>query len=264
MKLAVTAGAMSLVLAMGAWAQVRSYRGVGTIRPTGSRSGFGNIVFPGGRPTSPGLTSRLHGRTRLSIGSSHATRLGRVVSGRPVGGFHGRGTTRGRRVVAVPYAYPVYYGGYGYGGYGYGPQQQPQVTVINQPPPPPQQSSPSVIINQYYTPDTAKPVVREYSSMDAPSDSSNLKSFQAPIPAHPAPEPEAGDEEGNGQATIYLIAYKDHSIYPALGYWIEGDTLNYITTQGSHNRASVELIDKQFSEQLNQERGVDFRLAIAQ
>jgi hypothetical protein len=60
---------------------------------------------------------------------------------------------------------------------------------------------------------------------------------------------------------IFLIAMKDHTIFPAVAYWIEGgDTLNYITTQGVHNRATLDLVDRDFSKLLNDQRRVDFAL----
>jgi len=62
------------------------------------------------------------------------------------------------------------------------------------------------------------------------------------------------------KATVYLLAFKNGTIYPAYGYWIEGDTLHYITPQGTHNRASASLLDRDFSKQLNRERNVEFQL----
>jgi hypothetical protein len=122
------------------------------------------------------------------------------------------------------------------------------VQVMNNPVP---QQQPTVIINQYFTPDAAKPVVREYKDGELSEPASPLRSYQAPIPSQPHVE---------AKPTVYLIAYKNQSIYPAVGYWLEGDTLHYITTQGAHNRASLDLIDQAFSEQLNRERNIDFKL----
>ncbi len=65
----------------------------------------------------------------------------------------------------------------------------------------------------------------------------------------------------DGSQVIFLIALKDHSIYPAVAYWIEGgDTLNYMTTQGVHNRVSLDSVDRDFSKLLNDQRRVDFAL----
>ena len=57
-----------------------------------------------------------------------------------------------------------------------------------------------------------------------------------------------------------LIAMQDHSIVAAIGYWVEGDTLNYITQDGNQNRVSMALVDRDFSKQLNDERHVEFKL----
>ena len=69
-----------------------------------------------------------------------------------------------------------------------------------------------------------------------------------PQPGDPLVEP----------ASYYLISYKDHSVYPALAYWIEGDTLHYVTTQNTHNQASLSLIDIDQTYKLNADRSVPF------
>jgi hypothetical protein len=124
--------------------------------------------------------------------------------------------------VIVPY--PVFYGG-GYYDYEAPPAQMagyPQLGDQMQP-------SPVVIINQYFRPDTANPLAVSAAPQDT-------------------------------QPIMFLIAMKDHTIYPALAYWVEGDTLNYITTQGTKNSASLDAVDRPFSQQLNRERKVDFGL----
>src|SRR4051812_46815125 len=88
---------------------------------------YGNILFPGGRPSFP---SQLGATVR---GTPYG--YGRGVAG---GGAHLGGPGRHQQTVVVPYAYPVFYGG-GYGGgydggYGYDgyTQQAPptNVTVV--------------------------------------------------------------------------------------------------------------------------------------
>src|SRR5271170_3156654 len=104
--------------------------------------------------------------------------------------------------------YPLYVGGAyvpAYGSSGYAPDYSSQ-TQLN---PQQQQSNPAppVVINQYFGP---------------------------PVP----PEPVTGNmyqpsserqqnEEDAGPATnrYYLLAFKDHSIYSALAYWVEDKTL---------------------------------------
>ena len=132
---------------------------------------YGNILFPGGisqQVPAPHL-------------NTHAGRLGGVVSGSiPYTGVPpGQDGRFGGRTVVVPYAYPVFYGGgYGYGGY-YGQEPQaPNVTVVV-----PQQPVPQVVINNSYVPDTAKPVLREYSPGELPE--SNVRVYEGPSkPAH--------------------------------------------------------------------------------
>jgi hypothetical protein len=238
MRLAAALG-LSVLVAGSVSGQQRGVfaRGAHVPRTYGSRSGFGNILFPGtGSP--PPLT-----------GPTFAQRLGANVAGQPIlgpapGTPHRLGYRPGG---AAYYAVPVYVGG-GYWGGGYGPA--PEVRVMLESLPAPQ---PPVIINQYYTVGDPKPVVREYAegSLPEPGDST-IHAYRAPPPAQPAPEA--------GQPTIYLIAFTDHNIQAAVGYWLEGDTLHYISLQGTHNRASIELVDRAFSERLNRERNVEFDL----
>ena len=86
-----------LLAVSGAFAQ---RHGVGTT--FGTNAGYGNVVFPGGKPaiSTPFLNS-----------PNFARSLGNVVAGRPA--FNGtvRHNNAGS-VVYVPYAYPVYMGGY--------------------------------------------------------------------------------------------------------------------------------------------------------
>jgi hypothetical protein len=176
-----------------------------------------------------------------------ARSLGGIVSGtRPyTGAPYGR--SRYNRGYYTPAAYPVFVGGY-YSDYS---QQPPaNVTIINQQPAPPQ-----IIINNQAAPpaETAKPVIREYGP-DSWKDSEGVRVYQAPSATSAAPEDAAS------RATIYLIAFRDGAIYPALAWWIEGDTLHYVTAQGKPNKATLSLIDREFSERLNRERGIEFRL----
>lgn len=56
------------------------------------------------------------------------------------------------------------------------------------------------------------------------------------------------------EVRTYLIAFKDHSIYSSLAYWVEGDTLHYVTPHGRRNQASLNLIDRELTDRLNQNR----------
>ncbi len=171
------------------------------------------------------------------------------------GGFGGPqvGHPRHDRAVIVPYPViwgPSYFGGYDAAPPAYYPPD-PGYPAYAQ-----QAQAPVVIINQNFRPDTASPVVRDYSNTPLPEPT--LKTYGNE--SHPYDKPPVVNDD---QPTVYLIAMKDHTIFPAVAYWVEGDTLNYITTQGGHNRATLGVVDREFSKQLNDERHVEFRLPAA-
>jgi hypothetical protein len=57
----------------------------------------------------------------------------------------------------------------------------------------------------------------------------------------------------------YLLAFKDRSIYSAVAYWVDGDTIHYFTAGNTHNQASVSLIDRDLTRRLN-EGGLEVKL----
>jgi hypothetical protein len=61
-------------------------------------------------------------------------------------------------------------------------------------------------------------------------------------------------------AAIYLVALKDQSIHAATAYWVDGVMLHFITSQGAHEQVRLDLVDRDFSVELNRERNVEFRL----
>ncbi len=196
----------------------------------GSVAGFGSVLNPGlGHAPTYGWGASGYG------GHGHYNNRG--------GYGYGYGQRRYRQSTAL---YPVFIGGY---GYGYGliddpppPQQQePQTIVVQQPPMAQAAPPPTVIINQYFKSDGTAGEPQQESAYRTPG--------SAPAVARSDDKP-----------TIYLIAMKDHTIMPALWYWVEGDTLSYITSQGNKNSVSMTLVDKDFSKQLNDERHVEFNL----
>lgn len=216
-------------------------------RQSFSTGGYGNVVFPGtGGPPPVGSI----------VDPGFGSRLSATVQGRPYGYGYSRPAPHGGggRQVVIPYAYPVVIGGFD--------------SYYNQsamPPAEPAYTAPTVVINQTYTPDVLHPSVREYSEGALPE--STMKTIDGIRPAVPEPPPApavgpmpTGNPAAEAKATIYLIAYRDGSVYQALGYWYEGETLNYVTPRGNINRATMDLIDRETSEKLNQERGVEFSL----
>jgi hypothetical protein len=203
-----------------------------------------------------------------------------LVFGQSHGGSGGRGYSRGfanpgraahpLHGAAVIVPYPVYYGGYYGGAYGYydpsaagyaagyapayGSGYTDDGSQANG------QGMPSVVINQNFVPQQGNPQVREYTGdQPQPQDqSSGLKLYQAP-PSHPYADAQAR-AASNGQPTIYLIAFRDHTIVQALGYWMEGSTLHYVSAEQTLNQVSIDLVDRDLSQRLNDERGLDFRL----
>ena len=214
---------VTFLLAGGLLAQQRNF-----VNPTPVvTGGFGNVVYPGGTPaTVPGLQ-----RFNTFVSPLGGPRL--VVP-------NATQQNHQRRANTGVIGYPLYVGGYDYSGYaGYGqpveqPQQQPNVTVIYPPQPAP------VIINQFGTPD--------------PNAGAQPRMYQ--VPQDTAPAPEAATVEPNH----YLIAFKDHTIYSAVAYWVDGDTLHYFTSGNTHNQASLSLVDRDLTLRLNRESGVDIKI----
>jgi len=133
---------------------------------------------------------------------------------------------------------PSYYEN-GYGNQAPSQQQQPNVVVVYPQQPPP------VIINQL-----------------SPGDSP-YGGAMAPVPngGYPAPIQSQTSEPPSAQESAhFLIAFKDHTIYSAVAYWVEGDTLHYFTDGSTHNQVSVSLIDRDLTARLNKDSGVEVKL----
>jgi hypothetical protein len=161
---------------------------------------------------------------------------------------NGRGN---RSTTPYVYAYPVFIGG-GYDNSGaydnsyppqemVPPQQQPNVTVVF--PPQQQQRANPVMIQP--GPDG------EYNTMVRPP---------ATMYDTQRPRDTASDTEPAADSNRYLLAFKDHTIYSAVAYWVDGETLHYFTTGNTHNQVSLSLIDRELTERLNRELGIDFSL----
>ncbi|MEQ1886977.1 MAG: hypothetical protein ABL967_18085 [Bryobacteraceae bacterium] len=225
--------------------------------------GGGLPTLGGGLPTLNGGLPAL-GMQQPPIGSNFGAQS-------PVRGFGmgGGRTFGGGSLVYVPM--PVYGGAVNgvvhnpppgqydpiFGGYNPGVYSQPNSGYVavypdGQPLTP---TSPTVIINQNFQPETVRPVLHDYTNVQLPEPGRGSAPQNEARPAQP-PQP-AG---GNVEATIYLIAMKDHTIYPALAYWVENDTLHYVTMNGSPNRVSLSLVDRDLSIRLNDERGLPFRV----
>ena len=135
------------------------------------------------------------------------------------------------------YSYPAYSSGYSYpdtaaygGGYGYPQQQQPSnVTVVY----PPAQGSNQGMYDGY-----GQVVPNPYANgQNAPQGASN-----------------------SNASPLYLIAMKDHSIQAAAAYWVDGDTLHYVTLDHTEKTVRSADLDRDMTLQLNRERRVPIQL----
>lgn len=215
-------------------------------RPAGTGpigAGFGSVVYPGtGNPAyNP-------------VPSGHIQALGQSIRGiQPAPrGPQGRGGYGGGYGYVVPVAvpYPVAYPG------AY-PQAAPNVTVINAP-----QPAPTVIINNSYTPDNPRPVMKDYTDVELPEASNTVRTYQAPVPNNVEGHrrPVVIRRETDDKPTIYLLALKDGAVFSCYAFWREGDMVHYVTTKQAHNKVSRDLVDEKISDQLNRERNVEFSL----
>ncbi len=216
-----------------------------------SVGGFGNVVFPAsghapagvnpwGNIVSPALPQ---GAAAFATGNSAmaGSRYGSLVPGFTAGSGNGRGTGSGRRRGGSSgiYAYPVFIGGYGYAP-GYDNSQAEGAPANGAAP-----SQTPVVINQYFGTQPAG---------DAPAPEAGASNFHYY-------QPQANEEQAPaGDSTYYLIAFKDHTVYSAVAYYTDGDTLHYFTQGNVHNQVSLSLVDRALTEQLNRPRNVTVRL----
>jgi hypothetical protein len=182
-------------------------------------------------------------------GQFGAAAMARPLGGIPTGQAGHRGGGQASRRAATGFVAPYGYSWYTPGLYDYGTPSSVSTYTADAPPymmpPPPAAAAPvppapPVIINQY---------------------------FSGPPPANgayaPPPDSDTPHTAGEPLAPVdnyYLIAYKDHSVYPAISYWVEDKTLHYVTTQNTHNQASLDLIDLNLTRTINQARNVTFTL----
>jgi len=132
------------------------------------------------------------------------------------------------------------FGGWGWGGWDY-PYDEGYASPTHYAPA--QQSSPGVNIIYATPPATAytaraNPVIHEYDYGQ-----------------------QAQQPSGAASSPIYLIAFQnDHAIRAAASYWVDGQTLHYVTQQHEEKLAPLGSIDRALTLQLNRERGVAFQL----
>lgn len=200
--------------------------------------GFGNVLYPGG------VTNPATGIVRFPPNVAYPGGGGPRLNVPYSSGY--RRSNRSNGGVAYSYPYPVYvgnYSDYGYGsGSGYGAGYGDPSAA------PPQQAAAA--------PGTASPIII------------NIGVPGAAPPPQPAPagppqayQQQAPDQDDTGpEPTHYLIALKDHTIYSAVAYWVDGSTLHYFTSGNVHNQVSLSLVDRELTQRLNRETGLQVNL----
>jgi hypothetical protein len=144
-----------------------------------------------------------------------------------------------------PYFYSGYGLGYGYWpgyadyGYDYGYNSYPAYSY------PVYQPSPNVTV--VYAPPAAAPAT-VYVERAGPQRDEYGQEIQRP---RSAPD---------SDSSIYLIAFRDRSIFAAVAYWAEGGTLHYVTQEHEQKQVPLSTVDRDLSDKLNRERGVAFSL----
>ena len=242
MRLAVVA---ILVVSSSGFAQQRNLNPIGTngsiLRPGIPLSGppGQGSAFQGARP----LGGMRPGRRPSSFSG------GAIFLPYPVGGGYASGYTVHN---PPPGEYDPIFGGYTPPAQGYA-----QAPGYYEPAAPP---APTVVINQNFQTDPVRPQLRDYSNVQLPEPGVTV----APPPASQNQPSTAQTAVNDDQPVMFLIALRDHTILPAVAYWVQGDTLNYVTLQGAQNRVSLSLVDRDFSKQLNAERNMPFRIPAAQ
>jgi hypothetical protein len=216
---------MSLGLSIAAFGQ---RRGV----PYWSLGGYGNVLFPGtghAPSTPPGGVNGPHFNYWAAPSSKPAHPRQPPFQQPPL--------------VPVPVQSLPFDGGYSEEHLGNNPAEEPGTTLPTTSAP-----MPPVIINQNLVPPTGN---------SRTGDSNPNNGAQACVKLQGEPN---SRQIGEDRPTIYLIAFKDHRVVQALGYWMEAGTLHYVSAEYAVNQASMVLIDRDLSQRLNDERGVAFRL----
>ena len=170
------------------------------------------------------------------------------------GGFAGRGFRSGSRVVFGfgGWGYPYYGFGYGWGYpyYGYG---------WSYPYPYGYYSYPYSYDPYYYDPYSS------YGYVSQPYYGAPAPTYAAPAAAvegqsYQQPATNSGNQYFYRAPDFYLIAFTDNTIQTAVSFYAEGDTLHWTTREHEEKQAPLSSVDRRFSEQLNRDRRVEFKL----
>jgi hypothetical protein len=168
-----------------------------------------------------------------------AVHVGVSGGGRYYGGYGGRYYGGfGFGFGYYGYGWPYYGYGYGYGwpyyGYGY-PYYDPYYSD-------PYAYGGSPYYGGYVVPYAQQPAQRVVVNQNAAA-----RPAEAVQPSYQTPD-------------FYLIAFNDHTIRAALSYRVEGGQIHWTSREHEEKDAPISTVDRRFSEQINRDRHIDFRL----
>lgn len=249
-----------------------SQRGGGGHGGGGSRGGGGGARIGGGGGRIGGGGGRVGGGSGLrggSVGGGFSRGGGSVRGGGGSriggGGFRGNTVIRGSRFTNRFYGgyrgyYPGYYSSFGFGfGYGYGAYPYYSYYPYSYYP----YAYESYYDDGYYAAPYSNAVYYNNGSYGA-----NVGYAPQGQPAPPTvinqtigtPSSATSSDSFYRAADYYLIAFNDHTIRAALSYAVDGDQIRYTTREHEEKTAPLSTVDVRFSEQINRDRRVEFRL----
>ena len=223
--------------------------GGGGFRSSGSSGGFRSSGssgggFRGGSSSAGGYRTGGNNGFRGGTGTGFRGNVGGYYGNRYYGNRYYGGYGFG---YGYPYAYGVY--PYSYGGYPYYDPYYYDAYYD------PYAYSPSYYDGSYYNNGYYAPSANYVAAPQQPPVVIN----QA-VPAPRAVQAAPSNEPYYHAADFYLIAFNDHTIRAALNYRIDGDTILWTTREHEDKSAPLSSVDRRFSEQINRDRHVEFRL----
>lgn len=99
------------------------------------------------------------------------------------------------------------------------------------------------MINEYYQPHQIQPRMQDYSN--------------GGYGLEPAPTATAAAVK---KPDFWLLAFPNGTVVLAVAYWTDHGSLYYVTRTKEQKQILISAIDRDLTEQLNQERGLEFRI----
>jgi len=242
-----TAGAAQASTARRATASSQASVAAGGIGTAGARGGSSVVIVPGSN-SIPSLGSSIPPLQRPgSLAVADARRDSAIFDfHRGRGGFQRRGGAfHALPVIVVPYAYG-----------SYGAYDNPNVIVVDRDT---QISAEHVVTVEPQKVAQARPPVEPKVVEVEPGKAESAKEGEESQVEVLRGESRLDLQE---QQTLYLVALRSGVIHTSREHWLEGDTLHFITRQGTRQTAALETVDLDFTRQLNAERGLSFVLEV--